>query len=330
MVTENFLTDAFNNSDNGGGDLRFSSDEAGATQLACEVVIWETGTDNALVFVKVPTVTTATDTVIYVWYNKTGETQPVRTDTYGSDNVWDSNFVRVLHFNGNGADSTANNLGVNTNNGVVYSTSGGMLKGYADFDEGDSLVINDAASIDLTTGVTIEVGVNPDTVATHHRIICAKDDQFLSTGRNTYGLMFLNTSGDVYGGVGDGTNNADSQAGAVSVGSFNYMGFAWDTTNRYSWKSSTFSSTGTDAITSIQTNTDNLYIGKNNDATDPYGLDGKLSEFRLSNTKRSQDWAVTTFNNVTAPATFSTPSAIVSVTTTVKDLLGDGFIPAPR
>lgn len=327
MVTANFLTDAFNNSDNGGGDLRFSSDEAGTTQLPCEVVIWETGTDNALVYVKVPSVTTATDTVFYVWYNKTGETQPVRTDTYGSDNVWDANFVRVLHFNNNGADSTSNNLGVNTNNGVTYSASGGMLKGYADFDAGDSLVINDHATIDLTTGVTIEAGVNPDTVATNHRVISVKDDHFLNTGRNTYGLILLNTSGDVYGGVGDGTNNADSQAGAAGVGSWTAIGFAWDTTNRYSWNGTNFSATGTDAITSIQVNTDNLYLGKNNDATDPYGFDGKFGYYRLSNIKRSQDWAATTVNNVSSPATFSTPSAIVAGGAAIRGIIGGGFIP---
>ena len=48
LLTEDaFADDVFENSDNGGGDLRFSSDAAGASRLSCEIVTWNTATKKA-------------------------------------------------------------------------------------------------------------------------------------------------------------------------------------------------------------------------------------------------------------------------------------------
>lgn len=316
MTGANFFPNTFDNCDNGGGDLRFSSDFAGATQLPCEVKVFNTATDVAEVYIK-RTLTTGVGTPIYIWGKKTGETQPAATDTYGSQAVWNSGFVMVLHFQNAGTDSTSNANNINTNSGVTYAATGGPYGGLAAFDEGDYLYVLDAASVGLTTGVTMEGLVYPDTVATHHRMIFAKDDQFLNSGRNTYGLTLLNTSGNLYGGVTDASSsNADVNGNPVTVGAWNYIGFGWDTTDRYSQTNATQTSASTDALTSIRTNTDNLYIGKNNDATDPYGYDGSMAELRLSNVKRSLDWMMTTYNNLLSPSTFGSsyiPSKFLSV-----------------
>ncbi len=77
---------------NGGGDIRFSSDSAGVTQLACEVVEFVTNATPASraceIWVKVPSVSTSIDTVIYIWYKKAAEVQPAVTTTYGRNAVW--------------------------------------------------------------------------------------------------------------------------------------------------------------------------------------------------------------------------------------------------
>ena len=75
------VTDAGSNSAlNGGGDIRFTSDEAGATWLNLDVVEFVTNatpsSQRCEMWVKVPSISTSADTTIYIWYNKTGESQP--------------------------------------------------------------------------------------------------------------------------------------------------------------------------------------------------------------------------------------------------------------
>ena len=86
----------------GGGDIRFSSDSAGATQLSCEVVSFTINNDPALgtaeIWVKT-SISSSVDTVIYVWYNKAGETQPAVDAAYGRNSVW-SAFKFVCHMDG--------------------------------------------------------------------------------------------------------------------------------------------------------------------------------------------------------------------------------------
>ena len=65
LFTEaNFLSDIFSQSDNGGGDVRFSSDESGSTRLACEISIWNTSTSKAEVYVKIPALSASSDTCL--------------------------------------------------------------------------------------------------------------------------------------------------------------------------------------------------------------------------------------------------------------------------
>ena len=95
---------------NGGGDIRFSSDSAGTSRLPCEIVSFVTNATESSrqceVYVKVPSVSTTADTTIYMWYQKSGESQPAVTDTYGRDAVW-SDYALVCHGNGN-TDSSGN------------------------------------------------------------------------------------------------------------------------------------------------------------------------------------------------------------------------------
>ncbi len=94
-------TDA-NRAQSDGGDVRFSSDSAGATQLALHVENFEHDTTDAAgdadirLNLKVPTLDTVSDTVIYAWYSTTGTTsQPASTDTYGSKNAYDGDHCHV-------------------------------------------------------------------------------------------------------------------------------------------------------------------------------------------------------------------------------------------
>lgn len=99
----------------GGGDVRFSSDSAGNTQLAVDVRRWDTDNNpaNALceVAVKIPTVSSSVDTTIYMWWGKSGETQPGAATTYGQYNAYDSDYELVYPLSENSGsrfDRTSN------------------------------------------------------------------------------------------------------------------------------------------------------------------------------------------------------------------------------
>ena len=115
LPSEMFDSDGANPAQNGGGDVRFSSDSAGSSQLAIEVVSFVTDADpangSAEIWVKVPTLSKGADTTVYVWYKTSGtDSQPAVTNTYGRNAVW-SDYGLVTHDNtvdsaGNNSDAT--------------------------------------------------------------------------------------------------------------------------------------------------------------------------------------------------------------------------------
>jgi len=95
-----------NRAQSNGGDIRFSSDSAGASRLALDVENWaQDSTHGAAdadirLHVKVPTLSASANTVIYAWYKPlVTETQPAATDTYGSKNAYDANHCHVWALN---------------------------------------------------------------------------------------------------------------------------------------------------------------------------------------------------------------------------------------
>jgi hypothetical protein len=87
---------------NGGGDVRFTSDLVGSNRLAVDVRAAITN-NNPLngeleLAVKIPALSSSIDTTIYMWWGKTGVSQPVKSDTYGQFNAYDSNHEIVMNF----------------------------------------------------------------------------------------------------------------------------------------------------------------------------------------------------------------------------------------
>lgn len=79
-----------NNAQANGGDVRFSSDAAGATRLPCDIITFAHDTMDAAgdaaiqIRVLVPSISSAANTTIYVWYSSGSvETQPAADAAYG-------------------------------------------------------------------------------------------------------------------------------------------------------------------------------------------------------------------------------------------------------
>ncbi len=104
-----------------GGDLRFSTDSAGASQIACEVVLWSQNATfaSARAEIYVPrNILTASDVTIYVWWSAGGGlSQPAANASFGSQAVWDANYLAVYHLN-EATNATATDSTSHANNSV--------------------------------------------------------------------------------------------------------------------------------------------------------------------------------------------------------------------
>jgi hypothetical protein len=127
LVTEaNMPAALFSNADDGGGDLRASSDSAGATQIALEVVSFSTGGSTGQLYVQVPSVCPTTGATFWIWSQKgAGLSQPAANAAFGSQAVWDSNHKLASHMEAtNPTDSTSN---ANNGTGTTVTSVAGQI-----------------------------------------------------------------------------------------------------------------------------------------------------------------------------------------------------------
>ncbi len=83
----------------------FLSDDTTRLPLEIELYIDSGATGVLHAWVKIPTLATSPDTVLYMYYNDADYTQPPRNKAYGSESVWNDNYIGVWHM-GNDPDSS--------------------------------------------------------------------------------------------------------------------------------------------------------------------------------------------------------------------------------
>ena len=181
-----FVFDELQHDDNNRKKIAVTTSD-GVTQCYVEIEKWDSANEEAWLWVKVPSVSSTTDTVLYLYYDKdhADNTDYVGDiDSVPAQNVWDSHFKGVWHLtedaSGTGTtdlyrDSTGNN-----NDGDDYiSASGksGKIDGGQEFDSttDDRIEVSDSASLDITPNITIEAWVRWDSVTDYHTIVGKRD-----------------------------------------------------------------------------------------------------------------------------------------------------------
>ncbi len=95
-----------------GRDIRVTKSD-GTTELPREVVFYNASTHKGEIHIKYTgTLSSSTDTSIYIYYGNASTSDYATNATYGAENVWDSNYLAVYHLNepsGHHLDSTSNN-----------------------------------------------------------------------------------------------------------------------------------------------------------------------------------------------------------------------------
>ena len=305
---------------NGGGDIRvFNSD--GTVELPREVVSCDTATDTGELHVKTD-LSVFADNQIRIYCDGVSSDY-ASTDTYGSENVWDSNFALVSH---DGlTDSTGNNT--LTNDGGVVAT--GQIGDGLEFDEtgSDKVTAGSATAIDdiWSSGGTMSVWARVD-----------------SDGEGTYG-RFLDkggASGLGWAFVTNGTNsdkprfsvdrattNGQWDMPAITYGStpqhfsvtYNANSAANDPLMYLDGASQSVTEFTTPAGSVSSDAAHDLWIGNRENGANRE-FDGVLDEIRLSTTERSAGWIATEYANQNDPFTFytvSTPKELLTLVATV-------------
>jgi hypothetical protein len=298
---------------NGGGDIRFSSDSEGVTRLPCEVVDFTTNNNPALgsaqIWVAVPSISSSTTTSIWVWYNKSAESQPAVGAAYGRNATWDENgadnFYGVWHLeetpsgSGDMIDSTGNNDGTATNmesGDQISGKIGGSLNLNAS-GSGERVDIPDSAFWTISSGETItfegwilftDLPSSSEWWSTFESDNADYALQFTNYGSGTTNVDWYDGSSD-HEGPGQSVSEDEwyYHACALELGQSNGSTHWWDGSNIDNFTAGNFSH-----------NSDDFSLGG---VSYSPAWRGGMDEMRVSGVKRPDAWLKATYHFSNSP-----------------------------
>jgi hypothetical protein len=282
-----------------GDDILFVAAD-NETKLDHEIERYTSGTGELIAWVKIPSLSSTTDTEIYMYYDNSNA-----INQENEEGVWSNGFVGVYHM----VESTGNivNSASDTNDGTRGDTptQGTGQIGYGQDFTGstgdDRFLLGD---LGLTDGVQEElalsfwVNTNDASLNDWARVIVKRDD----TDSNTlWGAYFDDDVSDK-----DLMFNAAGDTGANTIGKsvWVYVSFTYDGTIKYHYHngSEVRTDSGGSGPISATTSTSSVIIGAREDGSQNFG--GTLDEVRISNENRSADWISTEYNNQNDTASF--------------------------
>ncbi len=315
LATEaNFPTEMMdggsNSALNGGGDVRFSEDLAGAVQVPCEIVSFITGgTPSAEVHLKLPTVNTGADKTYYVWYKKAGEVQPAVTAAFGRNAVW-SDYEFVSH--NSRIDSTGNHILTDTGNSAGGPES--ALNPFGKTADCDFLSATDRV---MSTAQTIP-NLSSYTFQTWYYYNANRSGNQAAAAYRGSGRVTL-----VNGTEWAGNNGWLGSSGAPGTTAWRMSHYTHNSlTQRIAYR---------DGVVHATDNTVNDYNDKSyitigaGSLTTGESIDGRVYEVRLKQGVATTGWITTEYNNQSDPAAFATagtPEAVGGGAQTVS--ISDG------
>ena len=311
-----------------GNDILFTASD-GTTKLDHEIESYTSGTGALVAWVRVPSLSSSANTVIYMYYgNAAAASQQNKTG------VWDANYVAVWHLNETGQrhggefkDATVNANNAQGGGGTAAKTPARVaakIAGGQNFDNVDDYITAPhSASLNLNLNVTLSAWVNMRTFGTGNDTdtIVGKHDESGTPWAAHYKLALHDaTGGSALPKVAlykDGTDDTATAAGAtgVTANTWHYVvaTFAGNTAGNAARVYLDGVQDGTGSLnTVIFTSSWPVSIGGRvtSGAPAPSDLvDGIIDEVRISNSVRSAGWILTEYNNQNSPSTFYTLGA---------------------
>jgi len=301
-----------------GNDILFT-DSTGMTQLSHEIEYFDHNSGTLWAWVKVPNVSSSSDTIIYMYYGNSGA-----SNQQSPAAVWDSNFKGVWHLkedpSGSAPQMKDSTSGANHGTSQGFMTSSDLVAaqvdGGLDFD-GSNDYLSTGYVQNGVTAYTIEAWVNTSTASTQMVLV---GDRGSGAGKSLT-LSIGTTYPGGPGTAGDLAYGVDSNSIYIGI-------YSTSTVNNNQWHhvAGTWTAPGGTAIAPGQFS---LYIdgspaptntASTGSTTSPLtGLSGtqiayhqawnkyfqgKLDEVRISNSVRSAAWIATEYNNQNSPGTF--------------------------
>lgn len=280
-----------------GADIRVTQSD-GSTECPIEIVAISTGGSTGELHFKAPTLSHTADTIFYIYYGNSSATAYTASATFGSQNVWNSNYQAVYHFP-NGSSLSANDSTANGNNGTNNNATAGAGK----LDAGGAASIDGVSNTKITTAYAATLGDFSASawfkslgVGNYDRII---DKNYVA------GFVLCRNAG-----------NANTWGGFVEDGGLGSPCFI--TLADGSWHHIVMTRSGTSVVVTgdggaasnsvTRTNTamsaDTLNIGWATAGVGYNPFNGQIDEVRIANVAFSTDWIGAEFKNQNSPATF--------------------------
>lgn len=303
-------------------DVRVTQSD-GTTEVAFELSgVDYTGNTGSLFFDSTG-IATGSDTDFYVYYGNTTANSYAKNDTYGSFNVWNSNYKGVWHMeepsDTQRFDSTSNWNVMSDTNGVAKGT--GKIESAGDYDDTNSEYLSiddsDQTGLDITDDLTLSNWINmgTDSGSGYRRdSFIAKWDRSSSEQRS-YFLSYENFDSNntlnlfLYDDMGSDVLRKTADLG---TGTPKLVRVVWDASISTVEYFVDGSSLGTESgsVTSLNSNTGDVFLGSAISGGPPAVpqnfLDGIQDEVRIYSGLLSANWDTTEYNNQNSPSTFWT------------------------
>lgn len=282
-----------------GFDIIFTSDAAGLSQLDHEIETYDATTGAVNFWVKIPTLTTAADTTIYIHYGNSS----ISTSQEDVNGVWSNSFVLVAHLPDgsslDASDSTANAASPT----IDGATAGaGQIDGCASFDgSNDQIFYPDSAALSPTAAISVSLWFKRGGGLGANRCLVSKGDGS-SNADSSYEFIF-NTSNQLRFEINNGSGWRTAQySTAINDTTTWHKAFGtFDGSNVKIYTEGVLRTT-TAFSGSINNDTRQFRIGRLASGLMPYN--GLIDEVRAASVARSADWITTEFNNQSSPGTF--------------------------
>lgn len=280
-------------------DIRVTtSDEV--TEVAREVVFYDSTTDTGELHFIAPALSNASDTEFYIYYGNPAATEPAAGAANGKNNVWTNGYAGVWHLDeavNNNADGYLDSSGTGndgTGSSMAISAPTGKIGDGQEFDgTADAINCADDASLDITQG-TLSCWINTSDAGTTYRGILVREGNYAMFMKDNE-FMFYDWGGGGEHFTGVSPNN----------GAWRHLSLVFDSGVA---SGSTFYIDGSSVGTATMTiggdpsfPLEGFHIGS---ATAQQFFAGKIDEARLINGMLTSTWISTEYNNQNDPSTF--------------------------
>jgi len=288
------------------------TDHTGINKLPVEIECWNQYSQRASLWTKIPTISSGTDTSLYLYYDSNQLDNNLwigDTGTAPALEVWDDNYAGVWHLAGTPDNSAASlkdstdtgNHGTSINmDGATDSISEGKFIGInTDGVNEYAYTVNDA-SLQLTSNFSVECVAKTTSLVSD--ALVAKTDSGNTKG---WGIKLRNTT-NVYLGFKISTSHYTALEGntAFNTTDYYYIGFSYVgdgsnptvVVNDWLENMSVISSAGSGGLNGFTDSGQNFGIGVGNIFTSSTTYHtGPIVEVRYSNTIRSSAWLKATY-----------------------------------